>query len=70
MRRCIVSDEEILNLIKNEKIDSWDSLSKRTGYENLEYLRRRVRRMHYKGMLIMGNRYKCFDVKLIKEFSS
>ncbi len=64
-KRCIVSDKEILDLIINENIDSWDDLLKRTGYENLEYLRRRVRRMHYKGMLYMGNKYKCFDVKVI-----
>lgn len=70
MSRCIVSDEEILSLIKDEEIDNWDELLERTGYENMEYLRKRVRRMHYKGMLIMGNRHKCFDVKLIKEFSS
>lgn len=67
MSRCIVSDEEILSLIKNENIDNWDELLRRTGYENMEHLRKRVRRMHYRGMLVMGNKYKCFDVKLIKD---
>ena len=63
-KRCIVSDKEILDLIKNENIDNWDRLLERTGYTNMEHLRKRVRRMHWKGMLYMGNKHNCFDVKL------
>lgn len=63
--RCIVSDKEILGIIKSKNIDNWDDLLKYTGYENMEHLRKRVRKMHYKGMLIMGNKHKCFDVQTI-----
>lgn len=66
-KRCIVSDQDILNLIKDRKIDNWDELLERTGYTNMEHLRKRVRRMSNKNLLHMGNRHNCFDVKLIED---
>ena len=66
-KRCIVSDQDILNLIKDRKIDNWDDLLEKTGYTNMEHLRKRVRRMSNKNLLYMGNRHNCFDVKLIED---
>lgn len=44
----MVSDKKILNLIKSKKVNSWDELLERSGYEDMKLLKKRVRRIHYK----------------------
>ncbi|MBU5311890.1 hypothetical protein KQI38_07595 [Tissierella carlieri] len=60
--RCIVTDDDILTLLKTENIDSWERLLERTGYTNMEYLKRRVRRMQDKGLIIIGKDKSCLNI--------
>lgn len=60
--KCIVTDDDILTLLKTENIDSWERLLERTGYTNMEYLKRRVRGMQDKGLIIIGKDKSCLNI--------